>query len=131
MAGVTLINLSKIVKDEPMPTVAEEAKKRRSTPAGTPVEIRKRSATDLDRLQADIAKFAATVATTTINARVDEAMALVKKGDNRAARELLSDAETYEAYHARMAGERYVAVARSMAIMRLRPDAPPPAHPAG
>jgi hypothetical protein len=107
MAGVTLIKLNR--NDSPMPTAAEEAKKCRSTPAGTPVEIRKRSVADLDRLQADIAKFAATVATTTINARVDEAMALVKKGDNRAARELLNDPQTYEAYRGRLAGERYEA----------------------
>jgi hypothetical protein len=120
MASVTLIKLDR--NDTPMPTAAEHSARRgreiaeealrrkgRSTSAGEPVEIRKRSVADLDRLQADIAKFAATVATTTINARVDEAMALVKKGDTRTARELLNDPQTYEAYHARMAGERYEA----------------------
>jgi hypothetical protein len=107
MASVTFIKLDR--NDTPMPTAAEEAKKRRRTPAGTPVEIRKRSAADLSRLNDEIAKLAGEVTSFAINNRVDEVLQLVRKGDARAARDLLNDPQTYEAYHARMAGERYVA----------------------
>jgi NTP pyrophosphatase (non-canonical NTP hydrolase) len=106
MAGVTLIKLN---RNDRMPTVAEEARKRRSMPAGTPVDIRKRSAADLSRLNDELAKLAGEVTSFAINNRVDEVLQLVRKGDNRAARELLNDPQTYEAYHARMAGERYEA----------------------
>jgi hypothetical protein len=107
MAGVTLIKLDR--DDSPMPTAAEEAKKRRSMPAGTPVEIRKRSAADLSRLNDEIAKLGADVTSFAVNNRVDEVLQLVRKGDARAARDLLNDPQTYDAYHACMAGERYVA----------------------
>jgi hypothetical protein len=112
MAGVTLIKLD---RNDPMPTAAEEAGKRRSTLAGTPVEIRKQAAssTSLADLRADIAKLGADVASFAVNNRVDEAMALLAKRDAQSAAQagaiLRSSPEVYEAYHARMAGERYEA----------------------
>jgi hypothetical protein len=118
MAGVTLIKLD---RNDLMPTaadysarrgreIAEEAlrKKGRSTSAGEPVEIRKQTAAPAD-LAARVAKLAADVTSFAVNNRVDEVLQLVRKGDARAARDLLNDPQTYEAYHARMAGERYEA----------------------
>ncbi len=119
MAGVTLIKLDR--DDSQMPTaadysarrgreIAEEVlrKKGRSTSAGEPVEIRKRTAAPAD-LEARIAKLAADVTSFAVNNRVDEVLQLVRKDDARAARDLLNDPQTYEAYHIRMAGERYEA----------------------
>jgi hypothetical protein len=64
-------------------------------------------------LRADIAKLTANVTSFAVNNRVDEAMALLAKRDPESAAKagaiLNSSPEVYEAYHARMAGERYQA----------------------
>jgi hypothetical protein len=64
-------------------------------------------------LHADIAKLEADMRSFGANARVDEAMALLSKRDPQSVKAagaiLGSSPEVYEAYQARMAGERYEA----------------------
>jgi hypothetical protein len=76
----------------------------RSTSAGEPVEIRKRTAAPAE-LRADIAKLAANVTSFGVNAKVDETMALLAKRDPastaKAGAILHSSPEVYDAYMAR------------------------------
>jgi hypothetical protein len=64
-------------------------------------------------LRADIAKLAADVASFAVNNRIDEALALLAKRDPESTAQagamLRSSPEVYEAYQARMAGERWQA----------------------
>jgi hypothetical protein len=87
------------------------------------VPIRKQATPSTAELRADIAKLAADVTSFGANAKVDEAVALLAKRDpestSAAGAILRSSPEVYEAYHARMAGERYeapVAKAAELAV---------------
>jgi hypothetical protein len=77
------------------------------------VPIRKHAAPSTADLRADIAKLGADVTSFAVNNRIDEAMTLLAKRDPestaRAGAILRSSPEVYEAYQARMAGERWQA----------------------
>jgi hypothetical protein len=116
MASVTLIKLDRASGESDAAYARRYAKatvaklKGDNRPA---VPIRKHAAPSTAELRADIAKLAADVTSFGANAKVDEAVALLAKRDpestSAAGAILRSSPEVYEAYHARMAGERYQA----------------------
>jgi hypothetical protein len=66
-----------------------------------------------------LAKLEADIASTRANRRVDELHEALAKGDATRGRELLRDPETYDAYKARLAGERY---ASPVKVAKAEPD---------
>ncbi len=72
-----------------------------------------------DGLRERIAKLEADIASTRANDRVDELYEAMAKGDTARGSELLRDPETYDAYKARLAGERYVA---PVEVAKAEPD---------
>jgi hypothetical protein len=73
----------------------------------------------LDGLRERLAKLEADIASTRANDRVDELYEAMAKGDTARGSELLRDPETYDAYKARLAGERYVA---PVEVAKAEPD---------
>jgi hypothetical protein len=72
-----------------------------------------------DGLRERIAKIEADIASTRANRRVDELYEAMAKGDTARGGELLRDPETYDAYKARLAGERYAA---PVEVAKVEPD---------
>jgi hypothetical protein len=116
MASVTLIKLDRLSGETDAAYARRYARATVAKIEGDnrpAVPIRKQATPSTAELRADIAKLAADVTSFGANAKVDEAVALLAKRDpestSAAGAILRSSPEVYEAYHARMAGERYEA----------------------
>jgi hypothetical protein len=115
MTAVTLIKLD---RNDPMSTAAEHSARRgreiaeaafRKQAGGQAATGVTKVTKSVAELRTDMARLAADVTSFAVNNCVDEALALIRKGGAKAARELLNDPQTYNAYQTRMAGERWQA----------------------
>jgi hypothetical protein len=116
MASVTLIKLDRLSGETDAAYARRYARATVAKIEGdnrAAVPIRKHAVTSAADLRADIVKLEAEMTSFGANMKVDEAMALLAKRDSASAEAagaiLRSGPEVYEAYQARMAGERWQA----------------------